>query len=135
MAAPSTTTRSVEVLSSHDVEATYSGTQERQCMFRTSLCPHACNHANKWAVFTVDAYLAYDKPGKYGDEQQKQFALQLRPAETRVDHAPGTHELVASLAPGDRVRLSWLHEYVSELDAEGRGAKYPIRRVTAISRM
>lgn len=85
-------------------------------------------------------YLGYEKPGQYGDEEQKQFALQLRPVEERVEHAPGTHALVAALAVGDRVHIRWLHEYVTDeqLDAAGAvkgSAKYPIRRVVAIERL
>jgi len=129
--------REVAVLSAHSVEATYAGRQERACMHRTSLCPDRCNHANAWLVFNVDSYLSYDKPGQYGDERQTQFALQVRPAD-KMEHAAGTHELAASLAVGDRVALTWLHEYVSDFGVhEGREtcAKYPIRRVTAISRL
>lgn len=133
--ASSTVTRTAEVLASHDVEASYAGTQERRCMHMTSLCPDRCNHANMWAIFNVDKYLSYSKPGQYGDEEQTTFALQLRPAETKVSHAPGTLDLVSTLAPGDRVRLTWVHEYVSELDERGHGGKYPIRRVTMISKL
>jgi hypothetical protein len=86
-------------------------------------------------------YLAYEKPGQYGDEEQKQFALQLRPAEDRVEHAPGTHALVAALAEGDRLHIRWLHEYVTDQQVDAAtgavkgSSKYPIRRVVAIERL
>ena len=98
-------------------------------MHRTSLCPHACGHANAWYVFAIDRYLAHAKPGQYGDEEQREFALQLRPAESRVAHAPGALALAAALAPGDAVRLDWVHEYVTE-----GGSKFPERRVTRLER-
>ena len=137
-ATPAMARREVALLSSHSVTATFAGRQERACMHRTSLCPDRCNHANAWAIFTVESYVAHDKPGQYGDERQAQFALQLRPAEERVAHAPGTHELVASLAVGDRVALEWLHEYVSDYglhDGKETCAKYPVRRVVALRRL
>ena len=78
----------VEVLSSHDITARYAGIQERKCMHMTSLCPDRCNHANAWQLFDVEHYHAYSKPGKYGDEQGTQFALQIRPVD-KVEHGPG----------------------------------------------
>lgn len=54
MAEATTNRRSIEVLATHDAETTYTGIQERRCMFMTSLCPDHCNHANKWALFRVD---------------------------------------------------------------------------------
>ena len=137
-ATPAMARREVALLSSHSVTATYAGRQERACMHRTSLCPDRCNHANAWAVFTVESYVDHAKPGQYGDERQTQFALQLRPHEERVAHAPGTLQLTASLAVGDRVALEWRHEYVSDFDVhDGREtcAKYPIRRVVALRRL
>ena len=118
----------MQLLASNDTLARYRGVQERACMHRTSLCPDACNHANAWALFDVDTYLAYDKPGQYGDPKEERFAMQTRPAD-KVEHVAGARELLASLAPGDHVRLAWVHEYVTE-----RGCSFPIRRVLRLER-
>lgn len=98
-------------------------------MHLTSQCPDNCNHPRKWHIFNVDEYIYYSKPGQYGDEEQKQFALQLEPVETRTGHAAGTYELAAQLQPGDKVELVWDHIYVTN-----DGSKFPIRRVKALQR-
>lgn len=99
-------------------------------MHMTSLCPDQCNHANAWQLFDVETYHAYSKPGQYGDEQGTQFALQIRPVD-KVEHGPGVRELAATLAPGDVVRMQWLHEY----HRNSGGGSYPVRRVTTLTRV
>jgi hypothetical protein len=98
-------------------------------MHLTSLCPDRCGHANAWAVFDVDSYLAFEKLGQYGDEKGTTFALQTHPADA-VKHVAGALALLDTLAVGERVRLAWLHEYVTE-----HGCSSPARRVVRLDRI
>ena len=56
--------------------------------------------AKSWAVFSIDEYEVYEKPGKYGDEKQSRFAFV--PAEQ-----PDWAEMVNSLQADDRVKIAW----------------------------
>jgi hypothetical protein len=98
-------------------------------MHLTSLCPDRCGHANAWAIFDIDSYLAFEKLGQYGDEKGATFALQTRPADA-VKHVAGALALLDTLAVGDRVRLAWLHEYVTE-----HGCSSPARRVVRLEKI
>ena len=122
--------RTVKMLARHSVMATFDGVEDRPCRFLTSLCPNQCGHGNRWAIFTIDEYLAWEKPGQYGDEKQPKFHVQMNPIDKRVDHVEGMYDLLREMTPGTRVKIEWLHEYVSD-----QGANYPIRRVTHISRV
>ena len=91
--------------------------------------------AKQWATFAIESYEEYEKPGKYGDEKTEKFAFV-------PDEQPDWAELVASLAAGDRVKIAWLHEYVTreepgEGDNEGKTftSKYPERIVTQLEKL
>ena len=77
------------------------------------------------AEFTVVDYLDYSKPGKYGDERQKAYHQRLS------DASPHVRELVAGLAPGTAVRLSWEHDYVTRT-SKGGTSQSPERHITAL---
>merc|ERR1719231_906830 len=64
--------------------------------------------AKSWAAFSIDSYDSYEKHGKYGDEKQERFAFV--PAELSDAALKAT---VDRLQPGDKVKLSWRHEYVT----------------------
>lgn len=98
-------------------------------MHRTSLCPTACGHAVAWAMFDIETYLAFEKRGEYGDEKGATFALQTRPAD-QVGHVASALDVLETLTVGDRVRLAWLHEYVTE-----QGSSFPTRRVVRIEKI
>jgi len=119
-------TDKVEVLSSHRTKAVYEGTRHLPCRHRTSLCPDRCGHARDVAVFRITEYVAYEKPGQYGDAKATEFLLALRAGD---EASPEVLALARSLAKGDAVRLDWLHEYVTEA-----GSSSPRRRVTLLAR-
>ncbi len=74
------------------------------------------------AVFTIVSWNAYNKLGKYGDAREPRFMADMD------QPPPGQYaralEDIAALAPGDIVRLCWMHIYVDD-----RGNRYPERPV------
>lgn len=116
----------VEVLSTHRTKAVYEGVRHLPCRHRTSLCPDRCGHARDVGVFRITEYVAYDKPGQYGDGKATEFLLPL------VEGGEVSADILAAakaLAKGDAVRLDWLHEYVTK-----DGSSQPRRRVTLLAR-
>merc|ERR1712167_31605 len=121
-----------ELLSKHVCVATFSGVEAgREPMLRI----YPPQPAKQWATFAIESYEEYEKPGKYGDEKTEKFAFV-------PDEQPDWAELVASLAAGDRVKIAWLHEYVTreepgEGDNEGKTftSKYPERIVTQLEKL
>merc|ERR1719215_1844946 len=81
--------------------------------------------AKQWANFEVEEYLEYEKPGEYGDDKGTSFGFV--PAELPSD----SPILIAlqGLQPGSRVRLDWLHEYVTRTTATGMSSSSPERPV------
>ena len=116
---------SAEVLSTHRTKAVYEGTRHLPCHFRTALCPDRCGHARDVAVFRITEYVAYEKPGQYGDPKAAEFLLPLKEGE---EVSASILVVAKDLSKGAAVRLEWLHEYVTR-----EGSKYPRRRVTLLA--
>lgn len=119
-----------ELLSSHDTVATFTGIADHQCRGRTAQCPDRCGHSGKLATFEIVKYLAYEKPGQYGDEKQKTFQVLI---EDNMKHAKVPAEIlkaIEALKPGATVRLKWNHDYVTKA-----GSKFPERPITSIEPM
>ncbi len=120
-----------DLLASNTVVATYMGTQERPCMFRTALCPDRCNHASKVAMFRVTANESYTKPGKYGDDKAEPGSILM--IDVKND-TPGQSEevknLISSLSAGDKVRMTQDHYY-----GDFGEVSEPFRPVTKIERL
>ncbi len=119
--------RKAEILSEHLVEATFSGIIDRPCMFRTALCPDRCGHAKKIASFQTIKYLEYKLVGKYGDEKQEVFMLDMDPAHKPHFQSAEIIAEISKLKPGAKVRLHWVHYYMHD----NNGA-YPERPVLSI---
>jgi hypothetical protein len=119
-----------ELLSSHDFHATFTGIQLQPCRHMTSLCPDRCNHGGSWAVFAVTSYIAYSKPGQYGDEQQTVYHVKFdekMPADIAAT--------IRTLAPGDAVHVKYDHEYVTNTWSGGGQGKFPERPVRLVERV
>lgn len=104
---------SYELLSRHDTAAVFSGTREHKCMGRSMLCPDQCGHSGTLAVFRIEKYNAYEKPGKYGDPQTAEFMIMLNSTTGETEVPPAIAEKIRSLQPGEKVRLVWEHIYVT----------------------
>jgi hypothetical protein len=119
-----------DVLSVHKTQATFAGLKDHVCKGLTSACPHACGHSGSLAVFRIDAYSAYEKPGAFGDEKQTTF--QFLVVDTRKNRKVPA-ELAATLEtlePGDKVVLEWEHRYMDR-----DGSRFPVRPVTKLEKL
>lgn len=119
-----------DLLSSHDTIAKFTGITDHKCRGLTALCPDRCGHSGRMANFEIVKYLGYEKPGKYGDEQQKTFNVLI---EDNMKHAKvpeATLKAIDALKPGATVRLKWNHDYVTK-----NGSKFPERPIVSIEPM
>lgn len=117
--------RTADVLCINEVKATFEKVEHRPCMFRTSLCPDRCGHATDYAIFKVDEYLKYEKPGEYGDDKTDVFHWNLKPSTDTNKLHPEYLEIVKNLQPGQKVKINWTHFYVHD-----NGSSFPERSVT-----
>lgn len=117
-----------DLLAENTVIARYEGTVDHPCMFRTTLCPDYCDHATRLAHFHVLENVRYVSYSKYGDGK-------LNPGDTAVvdvhKDIPGQEQsivqCIASLRPGDCVRLTLAHHYVHQ-----KQCSFPVRPATEI---
>ena len=118
-----------DLLATNTVVAVYRGKVKPPCRFLTSECPDRCGHSREQAVFTVKASEAYSHPGKYGDDRLTPGAQWMVGTK---DDIPGQDPAVltqlAGLQPGDTVRMTISHYYVTVNDAS-----YPVRSVTSLT--
>lgn len=128
-AAPAKPARTAELLSRHDADAVFAGTREHVCRGLTALCPDRCGSSGTLAVFRIEKYNAYEKPGQYGDPQADEFAFMLLSTTGASDVPAEIAERVRALAPGDKVRLVWEHVYVTDEN----GSRFPERVVRELS--
>jgi hypothetical protein len=122
--------RKTETLSRHETVAEFRGTALHKCMGLTSLCPDKCGHSGSLATFRIVHYLAYEKPGEYGDPKAEEFAFLV---EDNMGHPKTTPDIRAAVNPlkkGDVVLLSWNHDYVTV-----NGTSGPERPVTRLERL
>ena len=103
-----------ELLSSHDTKAVFKGISDHKCMGRTSLCPDRCGDSGKLATFQITEYLAYEKPGKYGDPKQETFQVLIEDNMGNAKVPAPIAKAIMTLKPGDIVRLEWKHNYVTK---------------------
>lgn len=129
-AAQQKTAESREMLSKHQTVAQFVGVSYHRCMGMTTLCPDKCGDSGDMATFHIIKYLAYEKPGQHGDEQQKQFRFLVQDNMNNLKVSAETKAAVEALKPGDYVLLDWQHDYVNKA-----GSKYPERTVTQIKRI
>ena len=121
-----------ELLSSHSTIAQLTAIEARQCRGRTSLCPDNCGQSGDFADFKIVAYLAYTKPGEYGDPKATTFTLQLNDNHGALKLPKATVDAIRGLKAGDYVRLDWNHDYVTTTEPGGGSSSSPDRPVTTI---
>lgn len=83
------------------------------------------NPTRNVAVFSVISWQSHVKPGKYGDEQNPLFMVDMEKAPF-CQYANALRD-IATLKPGDTVRLCWMHIYVDD-----KSSRYPERPVTLL---
>lgn len=114
-----------ELLTLHDVNAVFDGIIEKKCLGRTALCPDRCGHSQKVVSFTILSYNRYDKHGEYAEEKMDRHLVAYKDL-NKEQRAVADH-----LKKGDRVRLVWLHEYLTT----DNGSKFPERTVTELKKI
>jgi hypothetical protein len=119
-----------EMLSRHETVAQFEGIEFRQCMFRTALCPDRCGHSGNLATLRILKYLAYEKPGQYGDPQQTRYMFMVEDNRKNLKVSKALKETVDGLKQGDYVRLNWQHDYVTK-----DGSKFPDRVVQKLEKI
>jgi len=117
-----------DLLSAHDTVARFTGLKDHRCMGLTALCPDRCGESGKLATFAIVKYLAYQKPGEYGDPKQEQFMVLIEDNMKNPKVPKAIRDAVLALKPGDLVRLQWNHDYVTQ-----EGSKFPERPIKDLS--
>ncbi|MCU0979628.1 MAG: hypothetical protein MUF25_10740 [Pirellulaceae bacterium] len=118
------------MLAKHETLAVFEGVNYRLCMGLTSRCPKECGDSGEFASFGVKKYLQYEKPGQYGDPEQKTFLVQVSDYDKKPKGDPKILETVKSLKKGDYVLLAWHHDYVTK-----QGASYPERPIVKLEKI
>jgi len=118
-----------KILSRHETLAVYQGKNFSTCRGRTSACPQTCSHSGEYALFTIESYKKYHKPGKYGDAKQKVFRVRVSDFNKNAVGNPNLLAYLKGLKKGDKIDLTWNHEYGTV-----KNSTYPIRVIRAINK-
>jgi hypothetical protein len=113
-----------EMLSKHQTVAQFEGVNYHCCLGMTSECPDRCGSSGDMASFRILEYLAYEKPGEYGDAKQERYQFLVQDNMGNVKVPADIKTAVASLKQNDYVLLDWQHDYVTR-----DGSKFPERTV------
>lgn len=113
-----------EMLSKHQTVAQFIGISYHECRGLTSLCPDKCGDSGDLASFRILKYVAYEKPGQYGDEQQKEYQFLVQDNMKKLKVSPELKAKIDALQPNRYVLLDWRHDYVTK-----EGSKFPERIV------
>ena len=116
-----------DLLAKHQTVAQFEGVTEHKCLGMTTACPDRCGSSGDMATFKIVKYLAYEKPGQYGDEKQTKFMFLVQDNLKNVKVPAEIKTAVEALKPGDYVRLNWRHDYVT-----AGGSKFPERPIETI---
>jgi hypothetical protein len=119
-----------KILSRHITISTYEGAQFRRCRGRTARCPENCGNSGEFARFTINEYLKYEKPGKYGDAKQKQYLIQISDFHKKPKGDADILKAIKGITKGDKVHLAWNHNYVTR-----KGSSFPERVVKELKKL
>lgn len=131
LAPPAAPREQRQLLSSHDTLATFEGISDHRCMGATRLCPDRCGSSGKLATFKITRYLAYAKPGEYGDPKQDKFMVLIEDTQKNAKVAEPILKAINALKPGDIVRLKWNHDYVTR--ERSKSPERPIVSLTTLT--
>jgi hypothetical protein len=113
-----------KLLAKHQTVARFEGISYHKCMGMTALCPDRCGHSGDQATFSIVKYLAYEKPGQYGEPREARFSFLVQDNMKNMKVPDEIKRTLDSLRPGDYVLLDWRHDYVSR-----EGANFPERPI------
>ena len=116
-------------LGRHETIAEFQGLSEHTCRGRTALCPDRCGHSGTMAAFKIVEYIKFEKLSEYG-KQQETFPFLLEDNMGKVKVEEWIYDAMAHLIEGDRVLLSWNHDYVTR-----NGSSGPERPIVKLEKM
>ena len=119
-----------ELLARHVTLAIFNGSPFRTCRGLTRRCPENCGGSGEFATFSIEKYLEYDKPGKYGSDKQTSHLIQISNFHRKPMGDPAILKVIVELKEGDHVVLAWDHEYVTS-----KGSSAPDRPVKELRRL
>ena len=102
---------SLELLAEHRVIATFKGVKFRTCWGDTGDCPDKCGSSGNFANFKITDYLHYKKLGKYGDDKEKAYSIQISDFHRKPQGDPALLATIEALEKGDKVLIEWKHLY------------------------
>lgn len=123
-----------KVLAEHQTVSRLKAVEFSECRGLTARCPDDCGHSGDFATFDVLAYVAYQKPGDYGDPKAAKFTFQVEDNRKNLKVSKELAENVRGLKPGDYVVLDWRHEYVTRTEGGG-SSSFPERPVVRLIKL
>lgn len=101
----------LKVLTEHKVIATFQEVKFRRCMGATGRCPDRCGSSGEFANFKITDYLHHKKAGKYSEDKQKAYMIQVTDFHRKPKGDPALGAYVKTLEAGDQVVIEWKHLY------------------------
>lgn len=124
-----------ELLAEHNTVAKFTGIAYQQCRGLTAQCPDDCGNSGDFVSFEIVAYLAYSKPGQYGDPKAQTFTFQLQDNHKNLKVSKELSDTIKGLKKGDYVLLNWRHDYVTTFEPGGQSASSPQRPVVKLEKI
>ena len=121
----------LKVLAEHKVIARFQEVKFRRCMGRTGNCPDRCGNSGEFANFKITDYLHYRKDGKYGDEKQEAYMVQVTDFHRKPKGDPELGAYIKTLKAGDQVVIEWKHLY----GAVRPGGHSPVRPLLLLKKI
>jgi len=138
---PAKPVEAAALLSKHETKAVFKGVVFKECMGLTLLCPKDCGHSGGFAEFEITEYTKYEKPGEYGDPQQKTFVIQVSDFDKKPltkdsngNDLAATLKIIKSLKAGDAVTLNWNHLYITATYPDGTSSSFPRRVIQKLEK-
>ena len=117
-------------LARHETIAEFEGCRDHRCMGMTSLCPDKCGASGSMAGFKIVKYVKYEKLGEYGDPKGERYDFLVEDNMKNPKVPAAIRDAVNALKKGDRVLLSWNHDYVTV-----NGSSGPERPITKLEKL
>ena len=124
-----------QLLSAHETEAVFGGVEYYKCVYGTAGCPERCGDSGEYAIFKIVKYLKFEKPGKSSDGKAEERRVQIRDFHKKPKGDPKLGKTIRGLKKGDKVLLSWKHEYVTRTSVGGASSSQPERPITKLERI
>jgi hypothetical protein len=123
-----------KLLANHETIAIFKSIAFQKCRGLTALCPDNCGHSGDFANFDIVGYTKYDKADEYGDPKSDTFSFQIQDNHKNLKVTKELAAVANALKPGDYVRLTWHHDYVT-LTEPGGSSSFPDRPIIKLEKI